>query len=101
MPRHSPYALTYFSLHGLHNCCTRHTGYELDLCYLAYYYLSYFICAGPEGPAHPLLSNMSKNIPPPAGLSRRRGIDPRPGPPLVLKRRRASVSHRQNFIIKK
>jgi hypothetical protein len=36
-------------LHGLHNCCTRHTGYELDLCYLAYYYLSYFICAGPEG----------------------------------------------------
>ena len=33
------------------------------LCYLAYYYLSYFICAGPEGPAHPLLSNMSKNTP--------------------------------------
>lgn len=49
MPRHSPYALTYFSLHGLHKYCTRHTGYELD--FMLPRILSYYSSAqGPEGP---------------------------------------------------
>ena len=49
MPRHSPYALTYFSLHGLHKYCARHTGYELD--FMLPRILSYYSSAqGPEGP---------------------------------------------------
>ena len=55
----------------------RHAGYELDFFYLAFYlFMSAQALRGPRD----FTTNMSKNIPPAAGLSRLRGVDPQPGP---------------------
>src|SRR6056297_1195763 len=62
MPRHSPYALTYFSLHGLHKYCAAIQAMSSILCYLAFYHTIHLRRAL-RGPTHPLLSNMSKNKP--------------------------------------
>src|SRR6056297_1950137 len=72
MPRHSPYALTYFSLHGLHKYCAAIQAMSSILCYLAFYHTIHLRRAL-RGPTHPLLSNMSKNKP------RRSGAQQLPG----------------------
>jgi hypothetical protein len=68
MPRHSPYALTYFSLHGLHKYCTRHAGYELD--FMLPRILSYYSSAqGPEGPhASFTIQHVKEHPPPPVAV---------------------------------
>ena len=93
MPRHSPYALTYFSLHGLHKYCTRHAGYELD--FMLPRILSYYSSAqSPKGAPRILYYPTCQRTPPVAssggGYGRLRGVDPLPGPAQRVLRCRSS-----------